>query len=210
MRFKNAASFALCALSVLAIAKRPDATSTFNMADPKGVSGLTFEMDSPLEPIVGQSSAISGTVNFNADHPELSTGKISVKTDSVTLAGEAISHAAQQDWCLAPAKFPTIEFEIKKIDHVVNKNGVLNADVTGDFTLHGVTKPVTAHAQVTPLKDMVQVRGGIEGKKGDLLKVMAEFTINRLAFGVGTSAPPAMVGKEIRVKLGMVGYNVKN
>ena len=185
-------------------------SGTYDLKDPKGVSGLQIALDSPLEPIYGQSSAISGTLNFDAEHPEKSTGKVVVATDSVTLAGAGISHAAQQDWCLNPAKFPTIEFDIKKIDNVKKSGDTILADVTGNFTLHGVTKPLTAKAKVTPLVGKLKTRGGLEGKVGDLVKVQAKFTIDRIAYGVGTNLPPDLVAKDIKVDLSIIGTSIKN
>lgn len=200
----------LTGLALVGFAKH-QGSGTFDFKDPKQVNGLSFHCDGILEPINGQSSGISGSIAFDAANPEKSTGKIVVDTKSVTLAGDGISQAMQGDWCLAPAKYPTIEFNVTKISDL-KKDGPSSytAKVTGDFTLHGVTKPVTANATVTYLPDMVRKRGGLENKDGDLLRVNANFSFNRYDFGLAKNLPDNLIANKTEVNLSIIGYNVKN
>ena len=46
---------------------------TFDFADPKGVNGVAFVMDSALEPIVGAVGGIAGTVSYDG-RPGLALG----------------------------------------------------------------------------------------------------------------------------------------
>jgi len=185
-----------------------EAVQKFDMTDPKGVSGLSFTIESPLEPILGTSTAISGEILFNEQNPKASTGKIVVQTSGVRTASDGMTNAMQGDWCLAPKKYPTIEFAVKKIANVkATKDGATLCQVTGDFSFHGVTKEVVAEASVTKLADAIQKRGGMEGKTGDLLVIRASFKINRRDYNVAPDLSAALVGDIIEVKLATVGVS---
>jgi polyisoprenoid-binding protein YceI len=86
-------------------------------------------------------------------------------------------------------KMPTIAFKSKTF----KKAGGKNYKVTGDLTMHGVTKPVTFDAvyngsTVNPMSK----------------KTMAGFTVTgnvkRSDFGVGASMPEAMLSENVKLK----------
>ena len=65
--------------------------------------------------------------------------------------------------------FPEVSFEIKKVSGVKSTAGnKLTAKVTGNFTLHGVTKEVVADATLTYLDESEQTK---MRAPGDLLGV---------------------------------------
>lgn len=80
---------------------------------------------------------------------------------------------------LDAAKYPAITFVSTK----VAQTGPDTADVTGDFTLHGVTRPLTLH---------VRYNGGYPGMSmdpGGRIGFSAAGTLKRSAFGVGFGIP---------------------
>ncbi|RON07436.1 hypothetical protein BK659_17995 [Pseudomonas brassicacearum] len=84
----------------------------------------------------------SGTFNFDAKAPEASKIDVVLKTASVdTSHAERDKHIRTPDF-LDAAKFP----EAKFVSTSVKSTGEKTADVTGDLTLHGVTKPVVIKA----------------------------------------------------------------
>ena len=180
-------------------------TRTYDLKDPKGVNGLSLYVDSTLEPITGTSDGISGTVTFDPATPEKAKGKIVVTTSSIKLAGPDITSAMQGDWCLNPAKYPTIEFEVKKIENIKKvKEGVFSGKVTGDFTLHGVSKELTTEISATYIKDGLAQRGGMPGKTGDLLVLRSGFSINRREFNIAPDLGSNLIGDKIDIKLSVV------
>jgi polyisoprenoid-binding protein YceI len=86
------------------------------------------------------------------------------------------------------AKFPTISFVSKSFKKVADRKYKL----VGDLTMHGVTKSVTLDGTLN---------GTTMNKAG---KKVAGFkftgTLNRSAFGVGSTMPVAVVGEEIELK----------
>lgn len=111
--------------------------------------------------------------NVAAARLDVSVPVASVSTTNAVLDGELVS----AEWFDA-AKYPTMRFVSTK----VVKTGVNTADVTGNLTLHGVTKAVTLKAKfkagaVNPMN------------KAYTLGFNAVGTIKRTEFGVSKYAP---------------------
>ena len=88
------------------------------------------------------------------------------------------------------AKYPTLTFKSTSFQKVDGKKYKL----TGDLTMHGVTKPVTLDAVLVGPVTMDSPRGKQE-KAG--LKISG--TVKRSDFGVGSSST-AVVGDEVELK----------
>jgi polyisoprenoid-binding protein YceI len=179
------------------------APQTFDFKDPKGVNNAVFKLDAPLESINGTASGISGTVTFDLENPEATTGKIVVEAKSLTVPNPVMKdHMHGEQW-LDVAQFPEISFTAEKLTNVKRDGNNVTADVTGKFTLRGVTKELTVPVRFTYLKDKLGERGG--GKQGDLLVIRARFTINRADFNVNPKAPTDKVAEEIEITLSIAG-----
>ena len=80
--------------------------------------------------------------------------------------------------------------EVKKIDDK-------NLEVSGDFTLHGVTKPLTVQ---------VRIYGPADTAAGKRLGAGTEFKIDRRVFGVNSYADPkAVLGDEVTMRINVEG-----
>ncbi|RMU84174.1 hypothetical protein ALP22_02281 [Pseudomonas coronafaciens pv. porri] len=83
-----------------------------------------------------------GTFSFDAAKPEASKINVELKTASLfTNHAERDKHISSKDF-LDVAKYP----EAKFVSTSVKSTGEKTADVTGDLTLHGVTKPIVIKA----------------------------------------------------------------
>lgn len=114
---------------------------------------------------------------------DVSVPVASVSTTNKTLDEELVS----ADWFDA-ATYPTMRFVSTK----VVKTGASTADVTGNLTLHGVTKPVTLKAtfkaaNVNPMKKVYTLGFNAVG------------TIKRTEFGVTKYAP--LVSDETQIAI---------
>ncbi|PHN31821.1 YceI family protein [Pseudomonas sp. ICMP 561] len=84
----------------------------------------------------------SGKFSFDTAKPEASKIDVELKTASLfTNHAERDKHISSKDF-LDVAKFP----EAKFVSTAVKSTGAKTADVTGDLTLHGVTKPIVIKA----------------------------------------------------------------
>ncbi|SQF93915.1 protease PasP [Paucimonas lemoignei] len=84
----------------------------------------------------------TGKFSFDAAKPEASKIDVELKTASLfTNHAERDKHIMSKDF-LDTGKFP----EAKFVSTAVKSTGAKTADVTGDLTLHGVTKPIVIKA----------------------------------------------------------------
>jgi polyisoprenoid-binding protein YceI len=72
-------------------------------------------------------------------------------------------------------------------------------EVSGDLTMHGVTKPITAMVEVTGESTMMGARGGIE----------ATFTVKRSDWGMTYGVEKGAIGDSVRVVVGLEGIKGK-
>lgn len=93
--------------------------------------------------LYGTFKDFDGTFSFDAKAPEASKVKVELKTGSVdTNHAERDKHIKSGDF-LNASKHPTATFESTG----VKSTGEGTADVTGNLTLNGVTKPVVIKAK---------------------------------------------------------------
>lgn len=195
----------LTTLSVLAmVAAAQAAETTFDFKDPKGVNNVVFKLDAPLESINGTANGVSGTVTFDPENPAATKGKIVVETKSLTVQNSMMQgHLVGPEWLNAEAN-PEITFEITKVDDVEKKGDKIEADVTGKFTLKGVTKEIEVDAKVTYLPGKLGDRTG--GKlQGDLLVIRSNFEIKRSDFGIKPGEYADKVAETIELSLSVAG-----
>jgi polyisoprenoid-binding protein YceI len=183
------------------------APQSFDFKDPKGVNNAVFNLDAPLESVNGSASGITGTVSFDPENPAATTGKIIVAAESMTVPNPMQKeHLHSANW-LDVAKYPEITFEAKSLANVKTDGNVTTADVTGTFTLHGVSKDITVPVKLTYLKDKLNAR--VPSLQGDLLVIRANFSINREDFDIQKGKFEDKVSPTINLTLSIAGASVK-
>jgi polyisoprenoid-binding protein YceI len=197
----------LIPLITLVVTAAYAAPQSFDFKDPKGVNNAVFKLDAPLESINGSANGIGGTVSFDPENPAATTGKIIVAADSLTVPNPMQKgHMHSANW-LDVAKYPEITFEAKSLANAKTDGGVTTADVTGTFTLHGVSKEITAPVKLTYLKDKLSDR--VPNLKGDLLVIRANFVINRNDFNIQKGKSEDKVAANIDLSLSIAGASAK-
>ena len=132
--------------------------------------------------LYGRFNEISGAIVLDDANPAASSVQAEVKVDSVdTRVAARDTHLKSQSFFSAK-EFPTITFKSTS----VKKTGEGVYEVTGDMTLHGVTKPVTTTVNLT---------GQGKGPKGPIAGFETLFKIKRSDFGMNFM--PDMVGDEV-------------
>ena len=183
------------------------APQTFDFKDPKGINNAGFKLDAPLEAINGSASGISGTVTFDSGNPGATKGKIIVATASLMLPNPMQKQHMLSDKWLDAAKYPEITFESKEFKNVQTAGDTTTADVTGTFTLKGVSKEITVPVKLTYLKDKLGQR--VPDQKGDLLVIRAGFTIKRGDFNIMPGQFEDKVSDTIELTLSIAGASPK-
>jgi len=183
------------------------APQTFDFKDPKGINNAGFKLDAPLEAINGSASGISGTVTFDPENPGATKGKIIVATTSLMVPNPLQRQHMLSDKWLDAAKFPEITFESKEFKNVRTTGDTTTANVTGTFTLKGVSKELTVPVKLTYLKDKLGER--VPNLKGDLLVIRASFTIKRSDFNINPGQYEDKVSDAIEITLSIAGASPK-
>ena len=88
--------------------------------------------------IHGRFNEVSGKFSIDRENPSKSTFELTIKVDSVDTANKARDEHLRQPDYFDTKQFPTIEF--KSTSTKVVQAGY---EVTGDFTMHGKTNPLT-------------------------------------------------------------------
>ncbi|VAX27034.1 hypothetical protein MNBD_IGNAVI01-836 [hydrothermal vent metagenome] len=180
---------------------------TFNFADKMGRNQATFYSETPIEDINGTASGLSGTATLDVSDFSTLKGKIEVTVESFKTGIEMRDGHVQGKKWLNAKQFPVVSFEIKKVSDIKQVSDTkLTAKVTGDFTLHGVTKEVTADVKAQLLEESEMTKPRM---KGDLLSVRASFNIKLSDFGIENNIIGKKVADDIEVGLNMVGTNKK-
>ncbi len=179
---------------------------TFSFEDKTGRNQATFFSTTPLEDVNGLTTDIKGTVSFNVeDFANTLKGEVSISTGSLKTGIEMRDHHLASDKWLNAEQYPTIMFKIKSVKNVKSvSDNKLEADVIGDFTLHGVTKEVTAHSTITYLDESPATK---ERGPGDLLGVNAKFNIVLSQYDVANKVLGEKVSDNIVITVNIVGSN---
>ena len=183
------------------------APQTFDFKDPKGINNAGFKLDAPLEAINGSASDISGTVTFDPENPGATKGKIIVATASLMLPNPMQKQHMLSDKWLDATKYPEISFESKEFKNVRTAGDTTTADVTGTFTLRGVSRELTVPVKLTYLKDKLGER--VPNQKGDLLVIRSHFTIKRSDFNINPGQFEDKVSDTIEINLSIAGASPK-
>jgi polyisoprenoid-binding protein YceI len=115
---------------------------------------ITYEIDSThsavhfsvrhlmVSNVRGEFSKVSGTVKYDPNKPETSTAEATIDANSIsTRDPQRDGHLKSPDF-LDTEKFPSITFRSKKVE--IEQGG---GKVTGDLTIHGVTREVTLEVE---------------------------------------------------------------
>lgn len=207
----NRCSLVAATTVAFAIAYGYSTAASYSLKDPKGVNTITFTLDGRFEHIQGYTTAVDGTIDFDPAAPEKTTGKVVVQAGSLqtTMPGMA-NHIKEPMWIDA-AQFPTIEFNVKSVANVKKLDGpdaAWSIDVTGDFTLRGVTKPITIPVTIAHMPGQLSKRN--RGAAGDLMAVRSTFTFNRRDFGVAGNQTADIVADEVKVSFSLAAFNKTN
>ena len=177
---------------------------TYDFKDPKGVNNVSFLLDAPLESISGNAKGVSGIVTFDSANPKAVSGTIKIETGSLTATNNKLQeHMLGEAW-LDAASHPEITFVAKSVSKLEELKDGFKAQLTGDFTLKGVTKELTVPVTFTHLPDMLGKRSN-GAMEGDLLVLRSTFTINRSDYGIKPGQNSDKVAEVIELRLAIAG-----
>jgi polyisoprenoid-binding protein YceI len=178
-------------LSILAFAGTTVAQADSFKIDPAH-SAILFKVGHfGVGHVYGRFDTFSGTFTFDQNDPSKDAVNVEIKTDTVdTNVPKRDTDIKGPDF-LNAAQFPTATFKSTSVKKIDDKN----YEVTGDFTLRGVTKPLTLN---------VQAIGSGPGPKGEFRTGWeATTTLKRSDFDVKALLPA--VTDEVSLRIAVEG-----
>ncbi len=174
----------------------------FDLADKKGVNSITFEMESLLEPIYGNAAGITGSVSFDPDAPEKTTGKVVLDTSSLHVANKLMKEHIHGDGWMNVKVFPNITFELAKLTDVKKQGDNYVGNAVGTMKILKISKRISVPVTLTFLKGRLEERNRVEG---DLLVVRSKFVVKRDDYGINPGQKLLKVANAIEIRVGIAG-----
>src|SRR5580692_11989347 len=132
----------LTCLSILLIIQSASAADTF--AIDKAHSSIGFQVRHLFSNVPGKFDDFTGTIQFDEANPEQSSVEVNIKTASIDTGVKMRDDDLRSPNFFDATKFPETTFKSTS----VKRTGENTADVTGNLTMHGVTKEVVLKVEL--------------------------------------------------------------
>lgn len=134
-------------------------------------SAVSFTIRHFVSNVPGRFKDFEGVIQHDKQKPEASSVNFMVQAASIdTDNNDRDEHLRGEDF-FDVQKFPTLTFASTS----VKATDANNLEVTGDLTLHGVTRRVTIP---------VEFLGSVKGPRGEKAGFETRFTVNRKDYGI--------------------------
>ncbi len=156
-------------VAALPLLAQESATEAFGIDKAHSMAG--FRIRHMMSSVTGNFRDLDAVINIDRANPAKSSVEFTIQAKSIDTGNtNRDDHLRSADF-FDVAKFPTITFKSKSVK-AKSKN---EFDVTGDLTMHGVTKEVTLP---------VSFLGFAKTSRGELAGFEIETTLNRKDYGI--------------------------
>jgi len=172
-----------------------------------GKNLASFHLPDALEAIDGTTTVVSGTITADAANPAASTVEVSIDLGSLD-TGIALRNRHMRERYVEAGKYPRASFKSVSVSSPttpIPANQPVDLAVTGDFTMHGVTKRMTASVRVIliPESDITRNTRG----SGDWIHATTTFNLTLSDFGI--NVPDGFVDDTLDAKLDVFALATK-
>lgn len=175
---------AVVAVAMPAIAA--DALRNFTVAaDVHTPNEASFTSKAAIVKFTGRTDKVTGTLKIDENNTTKASGAITVDVASLD-TGIGLRNEHMQG-TIEAAKYPTATFKLQKLNVAGNKlkaNTSATGTVTGQMTLHGVTKTLTAPVELTYLPQQ-----DANYRPGDWVEVNSKFKLKLSDYKIALPAP---------------------
>lgn len=147
---------------------------------------IGFRVRHVLTKVEGRFKGFDGMIWIDRANPSASKVELTIQAASIDTGVDARDNDLRSPNYFDVAKYPTITFKSSKIEAKGNDQ----YDVTGDFSLHGVTKTIRV-----PVKALGFGTMGKTEKAGFEIA----FPINRKEYGIVSGSP--VVGEDVEINI---------
>jgi polyisoprenoid-binding protein YceI len=155
-------------------------------------SNLSFSITKIFFKEEGGFRDYSGEIYFDPAHPERSRVQVTVQAASIDTRIEGRDRVLRSDDFFDTGRYPTLTFVSTTVS--AKAGGLM--EVTGDLTIHGVTRHITIPVRFLGTRKTEN--------RGDIVGFDTEFTIDRTEFGVNGSrwsGGAFILSKEVNIHL---------
>ena len=163
------APLAAVALAQGAAAAKPAGPRTYTID--RNHSSVGFRIRHLVSNVDGRFKDFAGTVTYDGANPEKSSVDMTVQAASIDTDTPKRDEDLRSENFFDVAKYPTLTF--KSVS--VQKKSPTELALTGDLTMHGVTKRITIP---------VEVLGSIPYRGGEKAGFATSFTVDRKDYGI--------------------------
>ncbi len=199
-QFRSVSAAFLLSFAVAAAACSPASAQGVTSRNPADAESGTFAIEPNHTQVLfgishlqfttyyGNFSHVSGTLELSTKDPAASKVEVQIPVNTVSTTSDKLNGILQTaDW-LDAARFPTMTFRSTQ----VTRTGPGTANVTGDLTLHGITKPMTLNATFN-------AAGTSPGDQKYTIGFNASGVIKRSDFGIVKLLP--YVGDDVTITI---------
>jgi polyisoprenoid-binding protein YceI len=184
------------------LAQAPAAASrTYSITD-DGKNYATFESEATLETIKGTTTKVSGSITADPSNTTAASAAITVDLGALDTGISMRNEHLHGEKFLNTEKFPTATFKTVSVSgaKVVSPNQPAELSLTGDFTLHGVTKRITVPARVVVIPESELTKGS--RGPGDWIHGTVTFPIKLTDYAITVPEKLMLkVANEVNVKV---------
>jgi polyisoprenoid-binding protein YceI len=159
----------------------------------KAHSTLGFQIRHLFSNVTGKFDDFTGTIQFDETNPEQSSVEVNIKTASIDTGVKMRDDDLRSPNFFDAVKYPATTFKSKS----VKSTGKDTFDVTGDLTMHGVTKEVVLKVEL--------IGKGTGMKEGSIVSGWdATTALKRSDFGLAWSKViegTQVVGDDVKIEL---------
>ena len=181
--------FVLTLVTALAMAATAAAQAGNWQIDPNHTAAQFSVRHLGLSTVRGAFTKVSGTAKYDPADPSKDSLEVTIDANSVDTRVEMRDNDLRSPRFFDVQKYPTITFHSK----AAKAAGAGKLKITGDLTIHGVTKEVVLDVDgpTAPIKDPMG--------SGQRMGASATTKINRQDFGIVTM--PGGIGDEITITI---------
>jgi polyisoprenoid-binding protein YceI len=137
-----------CSLAVVFVALSSNGFANENYKFSQSGSTIAFQIHQFLGTVRGKFTRFEGKIIIDREHIERSSVGVTIQTGSINTGIAARDEHLRGSELFDVAKYPAITFKSRS----VKQTGRDSADIAGDLTMHGTTRPITLHVKLlTPL-----------------------------------------------------------
>jgi polyisoprenoid-binding protein YceI len=146
------------------------------------LSAFAHDHNIAIREFTGETDFTFGTVEPASLEMTIKAGSLGV-TDKVSETDRQKIETTMRDEVLEVSKYPDINFKSSSVNASKTGDGQFQARITGEITLHGVSRPLTINARLEFGDKVLRAQGG--------------FSLKQSAFGI---KPVSVAGGTIKVK----------